>query len=250
MDEGINILGCLLALGLALVHIFAGRGRWLEAIPNKVWISFAGGISITYIFLDVFPELNRAQSELEETSFQLAGYLEHHVYLLSLAGLLLFYGLEKLALKSPLRRYRHHPEPSDDPSDYGIFWVHIFSFSIYNAVLGYLFRESATHGVAECLLLFVALALHFMVNDVGLRQHHPHVYDRFGRWILAGAIVTGWGIGQAADFNGAAIAAIWALVAGGIILNILKEELPERQSSHFGWFVAGAASYAVILLSI
>ncbi|MEL6354810.1 MAG: hypothetical protein AAFR58_24150 [Cyanobacteria bacterium J06627_28] len=251
MNEGISILGLVLAVSLALVHIFAGRGRWLNAIPQELWTSFAGGISIAYIFLDVFPELSHAQTEIEKGNILLAQYLENHVYLLSLVGLALFYGLEQMALRSPLNLC---PPPKEDSPEasmgYGIFWIHTLSFAIYNAVLGYLFRESAQHGVMACLILFIALALHFMVNDIGLRRHHPHTYDRFGRWVLAGAIIIGWSIGQAATFSEAFVSSIWAITAGGIILNVLKEELPEKKDSHFGWFLTGAAGYTMILLAM
>jgi predicted enzyme related to lactoylglutathione lyase len=37
-------------------------------------------------------------------------------------------------------------------------------------ILGYLLRESEDHCLVACLLLFFALMLHFVVNDVGLRD--------------------------------------------------------------------------------
>ncbi|PSN17088.1 hypothetical protein C7271_19575, partial [filamentous cyanobacterium CCP5] len=169
------------------------------------------------------------------------------VYLLALLGLAIFYGLEKLALRS---RAHHHKTQGEDRTQLGIFWLHIGSFAIYNGILGYLLRESENHGLAACLPLFVALALHFVVNDVGLREHHKQAYDRVGRWLLAGAIVFGWVLGQAIQVNAGAIAAIWALMAGGIILNVLKEELPAEQESNFGLFAAGAAAYSVVLLNL
>ncbi|MEO0455294.1 MAG: hypothetical protein AAF152_01760 [Cyanobacteria bacterium P01_A01_bin.114] len=245
MAYGVSILGFLLAVCLALVHVFASRSRWLASIPHRWWISLAGGISIAYIFLDVFPELSKAQAEVEHNGGLLVDYLENHAYLLALAGLAIFYGLEKLAVRS---RRHNQKMAGDNSTQPGIFWVHIFSFSIYNAVLGYLFRESADHGLLACLLLFIALALHFIVNDVGLREHHKQIYDRLGRWILAAAIFFGWAVGEVVHFNAAAVAAIWALVAGGIILNVMKEELPENQESHFGLFLTGAVIYSAILL--
>ncbi|MEM8806096.1 MAG: hypothetical protein AAGF01_08725 [Cyanobacteria bacterium P01_G01_bin.38] len=245
MDDGVSILGLLLAVCLALVHVFASRSRWLTYIPHRWWISFAGGISIAYIFLQVFPELSQAQTEVEHNGGLLVDYLENHVYLLALAGLALFYGLEKLALRS---RRHNQKTNGDNTTQPGIFWIHIISFAIYNAILGYLFRESANHGLVQCLLLFVALALHFIVNDIGLREHHKQIYDRLGRWLLAASIFIGWAVGQSAHFNAAAVAAIWALVAGGIILNVMKEELPEKQESHFGLFMTGAVIYAAVLL--
>lgn len=247
IDIGINIVGLTLAMCLGLVHIFASRTQWLTKIPQRWWISIAGGVSIAYIFLDILPELSHAQEEIQHSAIGMIGYLERHVYLLALLGLALFYGLEKLALRSRSHQHENHGEDCTHP---GVFWIHIISFGIYNGILGYLLRESENHGLTNCLILFFALALHFVVNDVGLREHHKHMYDRIGRWLLAGAIVFGWALGEAFHLDEAEIAAIWALVAGGIILNVLKEELPEEQESHFGMFFTGAALYAVVLLAI
>lgn len=247
MTEGLNLIGLALAVCLGLIHIVAGRLQWLERIPQRWWISAAGGVSIAYIFLDILPELGQAQQEVEHGIGSVLAYLEKHVYLLALAGLAIFYGLEKLAWRSRACRQATHSENCTHP---GVFWLHIASFALYNAILGYLLHESEKHGLAACLFLFAALALHFLVNDVSLREHHRHAYDRVGRWLLAGAIVLGWSIGQVARLDAAALAAIWALVAGGIILNVLKEELPKEQDSNFGLFVAGAVVYSALLLAI
>lgn len=242
-----DTIGIALAIFLGLVHIFADRIRRLCHIPPCWWMSIAGGVSTAYIFLDVFPELGESQLELEPVIGPLFGYLEHHVYLLALVGLGLFYGLEKLAVRS--RRHRHKMQ-GEDWTGPGVFWVHTLSFASYSAILGYLLQEMEDHGLGSTLLLFIALALHFIVNDVGLREHHQRAYDRLGRWILAGAIVSGWLLGQAIEVSAAAIAATWALVSGGIILNVLKEELPENQESHFGAFAGGALIYALLLLVV
>ncbi|MDA0268434.1 MAG: hypothetical protein O2890_14955 [Cyanobacteria bacterium] len=116
--------------------------------------------------------------------------------------------------------------------------------------MGYLFRESENHGLVACLLLCVTLGVHSVVNDLGLREHHKQAYDRVGRWVLAASIITGWVIGQALVLNPAAIATIWALVAGGVILNVLKEELPEERESDFGTFLVGAVGYGALLLMV
>ncbi|MEL6940162.1 MAG: hypothetical protein AAFO84_13315 [Cyanobacteria bacterium J06598_1] len=242
--EGWDFLGLGLTLALAAVHLFAGRSHWLAQVPQNLWTSFAGGISITYIFLDIFPELSDAQLEIEESGSWLVSYFEHHVYLLSLIGLATFYGLEKVAVRS---RQKNEAKTGESFTEPGIFWMHIAFFALYNAMLGYLFRESAVHGLLDCVILFFALGLHFLVNDVDLRQHHRRAYDRVGRWILAGAIVVGWCLGQTTRFDEAAIAAVWALIAGGIIFNVLKEEMPENPDSHFGLFTLGAVLYAAIL---
>jgi hypothetical protein len=156
METGINIVGLALAICLALVHIFASQTPWLAKIPERWWVSVAGGASIAYIFLDILPQLSHAQEAIQHSDIGLIAYLEKHVYLLALVGLAIFYGLEKLALRSRDRRQAAYGEDCTHP---GVFWIPIIAFAIYNMILGYLLRESETHGLVACLLLFFALAI-------------------------------------------------------------------------------------------
>ena len=82
----------------------------------------------------------------------------------------------------------------------------------------------------------------------GLRDHHREAYTRVGRWILALALFVGVGLAFAAPVPEAAIAVILAFIAGGVVLNVLKEELPEERESRFWAFALGSGLYAVILL--
>ena len=43
---------------------------------------------------------------------------------------------------------------------------------------------------------------------------------------------------------------LFAFLAGGVILNVIKEELPEEQESLFWAFALGAALYTVLLLTL
>jgi hypothetical protein len=46
-----------------------------------------------------------------------------------------------------------------------------------------------------------------------------------------------------------ALIALTAFVGGSVILNVLKEELPEDRQSRFGAFLVGAAAYSALLLA-
>ena len=91
---------------------------------------------------------------------------------------------------------------------------------------------------------------HFVVNDHGLREHHKQDDARIGRWVLVGALLLGRAVRFAGEISEAALAALLAFLAGGVIPNVLKEELPEeRENLH--WAVAlGAAAYAALLLAL
>lgn len=240
-------LSLLLAIALAFIHIFAGKLLFLETIPRSRWLSVAGGVSVAYVFIHIFPELSAGQLAIEAANFPLLGFLEHHVYLMSLLGFALFYGLERLAKKS---RERQRQTGRGDMTSEGVFWIHIASFAVYNVLIGYLLLHREEPGLWSLIIFFIAMALHFIVNDFGLQEHHKHSYQQKGRWVLAAAAIVGWVIGSATKISEAAIAVLFAFLAGGVILNILKEELPEERESRFWAFATGAAVYAVLLLAV
>jgi hypothetical protein len=220
----------LVALGFALVHLLGARLDFLRSMPRSLWLSAAGGVSVAYVFVHILPDLAAHQRRVEEGG--VLESIESHVWLIALAGLAVFYGLERLA-----RRGR---------GDSGVFRIHLGSFALYNLLIGYLLVHREESGG----LLFYALALgvHFLVNDQGLREQHGHAYHRV-RWLLAAAPLAGWALGIAFALPGLAITALFAFLAGGIILNVLKEELPEDRESRFAAFAAGAAGYAALLLA-
>lgn len=240
-----QIIYVLFPIILAIVHIYIGKFDWLhKIIPKKRWLSLGGGVSITYVFLDILPELTQAQENIENIPLAAIRFLEHHVYLLALFGLAIFYGLELLALRS---RRENRESGREDVTSLNVFWLHIGAFAIYNFLIGELFSNTEEHSLLNTFFLFIAIALHFLVNDDSLREHHKHSYDRVGRWVLAGALFGGWMVAQSLEFNEAAIASLWAFVAGGIIFNTLKEEIPDRRESCFWAFSLGITGYATLL---
>ncbi len=245
----VSIVSLVAVLGLAGVHLFSNRLRFLDVTPRSIWLSIAGGISVAYVFVHLLPELAEGQETvaqaLGEGGERLA-FLESHVYLIALVGLAVFYGLERLATSS---RRRERRAGKEDSTSRGDFWLHISSFAVYNFLIGYLFLDRLAPGLEELLLFFVAMALHFVVNDYGLREHHKEAYLRTGRWVLAAAVVLGWVVALLAEIPEVAIAMITAFLAGGVIMNVLKEELPEERESRFWAFAFGAAFYTAVLLA-
>ncbi len=241
----IKLLSGLFAIGLMLVHLFAGQLRLLETIPRSRWLSLASGVSVAYVFVHLLPELNAVQQDITNQLSVGIAFLEHHVYLVALLGLVAFYGLERSARIS---QRRNRQQGKGDTTTTGVFWVNIASFAAYNALIGYLLIHREEPGFLSLLLFFVAIAMHFVVNDFGLRENHKKPYDRIGRWVLGSAVIVGWMIGTSTQIHQAAIAVLFAFLAGGIVLNTLKEELPEERESRFWAFAVGASAYTILLL--
>ncbi len=93
----------------------------------------------------------------------------------------------------------------------------------------------------------LALVVHFLVNEVSLREHHKSRYDRIGRWLIAGAILLGAGGGLAVEVDRVVVVTAMALLSGGIILNVLKEELPNERRASVSAFLVGLLAYAALI---
>ena len=234
------VLTGVCAVGFALIHLGIGKLALLDRLPRSRWLSFAGGVAVAYVFLHVMPELSGHRENFAQELVLGDRVAEVWIYGVALAGLALFYGLEravKLARKS-------HP---DDRVEAGMLWLHLAAFGVYNVLIGYLLVRRDESGLASLLAYAAAMALHFVATDFGLRQDQKEAYDAIGRWLIAGAVLGGWALGLVASLPQIAVGLLFAFVAGGVVLNVLKEELPDERESRFWPFALGAAGFAALL---
>ena len=254
------LLPAALAGCLAAVHLVADRVP-LETSPRSRWLSAAGGVAVAYVFVHLLPDVGEAARTVVETVAVPVTLLERHVYLLALAGFVAFYGLERYAAVpqnggGAAGRTRaagggvSGRTGIDERGDERVrFRVHVGSFAAYNGLIGYLLVDA--EGSAAGLVLYaVAMGLHMLGNDYALRAQYELAYHRTGRWLLAGAVLAGAAVGLLLEIHEAAVALLLAFLAGGIVLNVIKEELPEERESRFGAFAVGAGGYAVLLLVV
>lgn len=228
-------------LAFAAVHIFIGRLNTLNVTPRSGWLSFAGGTAVAYVFLHILPELASHQREFANELSLRGTNVEVWIYALAMLGLAAYYGVERwaklanAAVQTKADRNR-------------VLWVHTGSFAVYNLLIGYLLVHREEAGGWSLALYAVAMGFHFMTTDHAMRRDHPHAYDTVSRWVLAASVLAGWALGLAIALPPLAIGCLFAFLAGGVVLNVLKEELPEERKSRFGPFLAGVIVYAVLLL--
>lgn len=241
----LQVITLAIALVFAAVHLFGGRLVALQRrAPRSRWLSFAGGVSVAYVFVHLLPEAEargRHFRDIPALEGTWAGQIEAPIYLLALAGLVIFYGLERYVL---LQR------SEDDEVPGGVFWVHIGSFAVYNALITYLLVRESELEPARLGTFALAMGLHYLVNDMGLRAHHPRLYHRRGRFLLAACAPLGWVVGVMVPIDVLLTSALFGFLCGATLLNVLKEEIPEERESRFWAFVAGAAGYSLLLLFV
>jgi hypothetical protein len=230
---------------LVAAHFSASKLHFLGGVPRSRWLSGAGGASVAYVFVHLIPELSEHQEVLKTATNLNVAFLDRFVYLIALLGLATYYGLERA---SQLSRAQQQRLSGSDQTGDTTFWFSIVSFGLYNTLIGYLLFDRLESGVTELFLFTLAMALHFVISDFSLHEHHKDKYSNVGRWLLTAAIVSGTLIGAFFRIDPVILALLVAFLGGGIILNVLKEELPQERESRFGAFFLGAAGNAALLL--
>lgn len=246
MSESFRIiLTSVLAIVLFIIHSFSSS-YFVKLNKRKYfWLSFSGGISVAYVFIHIFPELSDAQNEISKIENPLVSFLDYHIYLISLIGFILFYGLESAA---KISRAKNNQFNNKDYAEGNVFLVHIITFAVYNFQIGYFLLHRETPGINSLIFYFIAMATHIVINDYALRNHFKHLYLNSGRWVLSAAVILGWVSGIFFDVSKLVLDIMFAFIAGGMILNIIKEELPEERQSKFLGFATGSLVYSILLL--
>jgi hypothetical protein len=261
LSTGQSVAGALvIAVVLAGLHLAAPRIRRLPFVPEAVTGSFAGGLAVAYVFLHLLPELaegNESVGEALRRVLRPTPLVDLGIFLVALAGFTAFYGLERLADR---RRVVHRdvavvpasagpaPAPGSGEPPAGVYRLHLGSFMVYNALITYTMALRLRTGVAFALLFTVAMGLHFVLTDRGLEERYPRRFTARGRGLLAGALLFGWLLSAVlAPSSPLLVALLTALLAGSILLNVFKEEIPSDRRSSFRWFVTGLVVYAALL---
>lgn len=216
-----------------LIHLFANKAKVLGWVWHGRFLAFASGVSLAYVFIDLLPALEKGQPVLRNTFQGVLPNLDRHVYLFALLGVLFYQGLQS-------------PNKGSSSS----FWASMAGYTMFNIFVGASLADENNPDIQPLFLFAIAIGLHYFVSDHIMRQDHLYLYDKYGRWLLAGALLVGWLIGYFAQIPSSLIAIVVAFLAGGVLFNVLHFEIPQTQKKTNFAFIFGALIYAVILLKV
>jgi len=236
-----------IALLFAAIFLFGGRLAYRPGQRgHRRFLSFAAGISVAYIFVHVLPALNviRELHTQSPIDFKIL-FPEYSVYLWTMAGFLVFYGLEIMAA-SPRRG------PENRAGDNGVAvpwqsWVHIGGFALYAWLLTYLMVWTGKSTLALCLYA-VAMGMHIFPITCSLSSHYHAVYDRRGAYLPALASLVGWASALTLNIPTQIVLNLVAFVCGGVVVNAAIAELPKERQGRYWFFLMGATVYTALLL--
>lgn len=218
---------------------------WLASeLPQKgrAFVSFSGGVAVAYVFLQMLPDLveyNKPIGEYLLKNQWLTSFTELLIYIVALFGFLIYYGFDLAA-----ERYRAHG--NDDKL---VYILHLAMFCLYNFLITYTMSLRVVESLTATVLFTIAMALHFILTDQKFCRFYPIQFDHLGRFVLIAALLVGWICSVIFDpVNVLMVAFMVAFLAGSVLLNVFREELPDVRMASFFWFALGSTIVAGVLL--
>lgn len=232
-------------LATLILMLFHYLSPWFaDQLPGdgRGFVSFAGGVAIAYVFLHMLPDLveyNKPIGNYLLDSQWLTPFIELTIYLIALMGFLLYYGLELLAERFGREGY----------GDGFVYRLHLIMFCLYNFLITYTMSLRAFASSTATALFTLAMALHFVITDRKFSRLYSQKFDHRGRFLLICALFIGWLCSAIFDPVSILYAAFMlAFLAGSVLLNVFREELPEGGLASFCWFTAGVVVISAMLL--
>ena len=228
------------------IPFVVGKGFRRRVSGSHSWLSFAAGISIAYVFVELLPHMSRMQQTFSAAAVGRAHLLpEYQVYAAALAGFVVFYAMETMVTQSGTQR--RGLEKGESPR---VYRFQIAGFAGYGALMSYLLLTDAKESLISLSFYCVAMFFHFLVVDHCLRARHGHAYARFGCWIIASAIPVGCLLSLINPSSEFLAPTLLGFIGGGVVINSLLDELPGRGEGRVVPFLIGTLGYAAVILII
>lgn len=243
MTEELNdIAGALAALVMALTFLFGGRIHPFQSLvrDRRVLISFGAGVAAAYLFVAMMPELAEAMTELNEAD-EASGRSGVLVFVMALLGFVVFYGIDHLTKIGAAPSEAEEPEAAEG---------RVLGYGLYVWLMTYVLVVETSGSLRATLWYAIAISCHFLTIDHSLSEQRGRLYDRRGRFLLAGCVALGWLAAQVFELSSGVTALAVGFVSGALTVNSAIMELSKGASGRFIPFALGSALYAALLLGV
>ncbi|MFO7793618.1 MAG: hypothetical protein R6V35_01445 [Candidatus Nanohaloarchaea archaeon] len=219
-----------LSLGFAfligLVHFF---GEELDEYLNSKHLllaSFSAGLTVSYFFLAMLPEMSKASVNLE------------YEFLFALAGFSFFYIVEELI-------YQRESNLSEVKKEFKeLHSAFIFS---YHFAIGFLIYFLMEQGQSQALLFYIPVLVHTAVNSLAIKEMHEEMLDKL--WIKLSAsfsAVLGAITAYLVDPSQFVSYSVFGFIGGMFLYIVVHDALDPKRERPIG-FIIGATIFSIIV---
>jgi zinc transporter ZupT len=235
------LIPILLAALIGVAHLISYRYLHVTHESKSELMSFAAGISISYLFLQFLPEL-----------YEAVPIINHSVFLFLLLGFSIFHLIEK-------HHYRHHNK--HDLIRNLVLW-HRIGFSIYYFVIGILLSVLYKTNLLSAVLLFIPVFLHSLLSSMSAAVMHrpshskvkkahiqdiykPHLEKYLSIHPILGALLP-----ILIPISQKVLSSLLGFVGGILLFIVVREAIPKEKDGRPAFFVIGILLYLLIQIIV
>ena len=189
---------------------------------SKKIISFSGGVGISYVVLNLFPEIS---------SYSLIN--GRAVFLYVLAGFVSLNLIEQFIYKEVKKINSYHKG------------VHITYFFVYKFLIGMVLASFASEGLTQTMLFFIPFLLYIIAEIL------PQEFDFKSKtfkvfYTMAPLFGAVFGI-QYLEFVNSIFGPLISLITGTLLYIVIRESLPSDKAEKPIYFLIGVISYSLVI---
>ncbi len=219
-------LPVLLAVLVGLTYFFVNRLNLKHSHHTPKMVSFAAGVSITYVLLELFPLFTEISAQINKFLFfsVLLGFIIHHV-------------IEK---EIYMHNQKHELVKKLSTEE------QVFSFA-YHLILGMLLVTFVRQSLLDGMLFFVPILLFVFVSTLPTEQHASTAKAVFlsGATLLGALFSTFIWTSRPLWIEGFLV----GLVTGVLLFTIVRHHIPFGRAGKVGYFSLGFILYALVIMA-
>ena len=226
MDQS-NLFALGLGLTVAVIHLLGESIKVPTGSRHSRLISFAAGVSIGYLFLDLLPQTYYAAEQLKES-----------VFLFLLLGFSIVHLVEKYF-------YQHTGKAAVQKK---LKAIHAVTFFLYYFLIGVVLPDLIQSEIYEGILFIIPVALHAGLIGASLAEVHgqfsPNLYEKVA--ISLGAPL-GVLFASLIPLSPIVYHVVISGISGIMLYVFVREFLPEREHGQPLFFVLGLVSFYALM---
>src|SRR3989338_4230919 len=202
----------------------------IKAHSRSKMISFGAGISISYLFLLLLPDLYEGVSVINKVIF---------IYILF--GFSVFHALEK-HIYQHVDRERLHIELKE---------AHSLAFFIYHFTLGLVAVRLFAVNIFSGILFFIPITFHTLVSGVSMEEIHYKINERtIIRFLLSLAPLAGVLFGLTVNISQIVFFMILAFIIGAFVYITIRDILPKEKKGYLEYFLTRVIFYSIAIVAV
>jgi zinc transporter ZupT len=227
MDQS-NLIALGLGLAVAILHFLGESIKIPSGSRHFRLISFAAGISIGYLFLDLLPQTYSAAEQLQDS-----------VFLFLLLAFSLVYLVEK---------YFYQHSGGNAAVQQRLKAFHTVTFFVYYYLIGIVLPHLIQTEFYQGVLFIIPVALHAALIGASLAEVHGQFSpSRFEKIVISLGVPLGVISASLMPVTALVYNIVISGIAGVMLYVFVREFLPEREQGQPLFFVLGLVTFFALM---